>query len=94
MYGAMCIQVGRVSIDVLNGKADNGDNVQSAVDVTPRVGGATPAEVLAMAAMRQALTVCYASSRLFYSPVSKPTSGTIFIDSPELIINAEITGAL
>ena len=92
MYGAMCIQVGRVSIDVLNGKADNGDNIRSAVDVTPRVGGATPAEVLAIAAMRQALTTCYASSRLLYSPVSKPKSGINFIDSPELIINAEITG--
>lgn len=91
-YGSICVQIGRVSIDVLNGEADNGDTLRGAVDVTPRVGGATPAEVLAIAAMRQTLRACYASSRLLYSPSAKPTSGTIFIDSPELIINAEVTG--
>ncbi len=92
MYGAMCIQVGRVSMDVLNGETDNGDSIRSAVDVTPRVGGATPAEVLAIAAMRQTLSSCFASSRLLYSPKTKPTSGTVFIDSPELIISAEVLG--
>lgn len=91
-YAPVCIQVGRVSIDVLNGEADNGDTIRSAVDVTPRVGGATPAEVLAIAAMRQTLGACCASSRLLYSPNARPTSGTIFIDSPELIINAEVAG--
>lgn len=91
-YSETCREVGRVSIDVLYGLTDNGDAIRSAVDVTPRVGGATPAEVLAIAQMRQLLSACYANSRLLYSPKKKPTSGTMFIDSPGLIINAQVTG--
>ncbi len=84
-------ETGRVSIDVVRGSTDNGTILIEAVDVTPRVGGVTPAEVLAIQALVDSnADVCYARSRLLYDHPETPVTGKNFIDTASLKINAEV----
>ena len=83
----------RVSVDVLSGYTDNGTKITAAVDVTPRVGGNTPAEVLAIQALTtQSAGVAYASGRLVYSPEPGvcPEGATTFVDTDTLLIHARV----
>jgi hypothetical protein len=90
-YERIAIRLGRVSVDLVQGVTGSGETVQAAIDITPRVGGVTPAEVLALRDVsRSPDSVCFARSRLLYGPDEKPTTGSNFLDSEDLIINAEI----
>jgi len=83
--------VGRVSFDVVQDITDNGTPFAGVIDVTPRVGGTTPAEVLAIREIRSdRRAICYASSKLYYETKNTPKSGVNFIDTDSLVINAQI----
>ncbi len=87
------IRSGRVSVDVLSGYTDSGKKITAAVDVTPRVGGNTPAEVLAISAlMAYRSGIAYASGRLVYDPrsASRPEDATTFVDTDTLLIHARV----
>lgn len=91
-YEELALAVGRVSFDVIVGRTRNDTKLTEVVDVTPRVGGVTPAEVLAIRELASGTSgVMYARSRLLYNPRQRPTNGTNFVDTPTLIINAEVT---
>jgi len=91
IYDTIAISSGRVSVDVVEGITDNGKLIQSVIDITPRVGGTTPAEILAISEIyKNPNATCFASSKLIYNPTSKPTNGVNFVDTNTLIINAQI----
>lgn len=88
-------QGSRVSVDIISGYTDNGDHFEAVVDITPRVSGATPAEVLALREMAGfEYGVCMATSRLIYDPTERPQTGTNFVDTDTLIINAKLDRVL
>jgi hypothetical protein len=90
-YQDLITHAGRVSVDVIIGKTDSGLSVISPVDITPRVGGTTPAEVLAIRELVQSNNVvAYASSRLYYNPNGQHVPGMRFVDTPSLRITANI----
>lgn len=90
-YQKMVISNNRVSVDVIEGFTDNGEVFKGVIDITPRVGGTTPAETLAISAVhKDSKAICYSSSRLLYNPTTRPDSGINFIDTDSLIINAKI----
>jgi hypothetical protein len=93
-YAASVLQLGRANVDVLIGRTDNGEKLVTAVDVSPRMGGTTPAEVLAIReiATRSAKVpeVYQASARLLYDSDERPRTGKNFVDTPTLIINANV----
>jgi hypothetical protein len=90
-YQKLIEHVGRVSIDVINGLTDSGLSVVDPVDITPRVGGTTPAEVLAIRELIQNNSnIAYADSRLTYNPNGHAASGIRFVDTPTLRITANI----
>jgi hypothetical protein len=91
-YSKVAISCGRVSVDVIEGITDSGEVIRDVVDITPRVGGATPAEVLAIRELdKHQATLCYASSRLIYDPKAPTETGVNFIDTDSLIINAAVS---
>ena len=94
--GLHVAEVGRVSVDILNGKHDNDSEARAmVVDVTPRVGGATPAEVLAIGAIHATPgALALARTQLLYNPVQSPQTGTNFIDTETLVINAKIEAVI
>lgn len=87
-----CVKtLGRVSVDVLQGVTDIEEDFYDSVDITPRVGGATPAEVLAIKeVVEDNETICYANSRLIYDPQKTILTGKNFVNTDSLIINAEV----
>lgn len=90
-YHGVATHIGRVSFDVLSGYTDNGQHLADVVDITPRVGGTTPAEVLAIEHLRSSNELqAYARSVLVYDPTEKPITGTNFIDTPTLLVNAGV----
>ncbi len=91
-YSKQAIKIGRVSVDVIEGITDNGSVLRDVIDLTPRIGGTTPAETLAMRELHldNKTGLCIASSRLLYNPTSSPTTGTNFVDTSSLVINAQI----
>ncbi len=94
-YSKLVLKMGRVSVDVLSGLTDNGTKLGVVVDITPRVGGATPAEVLAIREVQEKKgAICFASSRLLYNPKLKPTTGVNFVDTSTLIINGTVEETL
>lgn len=90
-YSKIALYTGRVSVDVIEGLTDGGEVFRGVIDVTPRIGGTTPAEVLALREIHnREEALCFASSKLIYDPPLSPTSGVNFIDTDKLIINAQI----
>ncbi len=90
-YVKLSLRYGRVSVDVVEGVTDSGEIVRDVIDVTPRVGGTTPAETLSLAQIHtDQEAVCYASSKLIYDPIVSPTTGVNFVDTDTLVINAQI----
>lgn len=91
-YAAQVIHAGRYSVDIISGTTDNGQRLIAATDITPRVGGHTPTESMAIAALHENdATVAFASGRLHYDPSERITpSGVRFIDTPSLIMSAEV----
>ncbi len=90
-YYQVAKKVGRVSVDVIEGYTDNGTKLASVIDITPRVGGVSPAEVLAIRELADGSGfVCFSSSRLIFDPVTIPKTGKNFIETSTLIINAYI----
>ena len=90
-YQAMVMKIGRASVVVIEGLTDNGSLLEDVVDITPRVGGTTPAEVLAIREVYNCPEkVCFAKSQLLYNPDSSPLTGINFVDTPGLVINAQI----
>lgn len=88
-------EVGRLSFDVLEGTTHNGNKVTSVVDITPRVGGATPAKVLAIGAIHTTPgALALTRSQLLYNPAQSPRTGTNFIDTETLVINAKIEAVI
>ncbi len=91
-YRNLALETGRISVDIIRGIADNGERLEETVDVTARIGGATPAEVLAIREVAdRPMAVAFARSRLLYAPEQRPVNGTNFVDTDSLIINAEVT---
>ncbi len=91
-YQRQIVYMGRASVDVIRGITHNGSELTTVVDQTPRVGGHTAAETLGIAALRsERARAAKASGRLLYSPASTPHSGTNFVDTPTLVINAVVT---
>lgn len=94
-YGQLVAEMGRASVDVVQGVTDNGSTVRSVIDITPRVGGATPAEVLAIKELvADERRVCFAASRLLYQPAAVPTTGRNFLQADALIINARVNDVI
>ena len=92
-YAKLAVHAGRVSVDVIEGTTGSGETLRDCIDITPRVGGTTPAEVLAIREIQdEQAAVAFASSQLFYNPKSRPSTGLNFIDTDTLIINARIHG--
>jgi hypothetical protein len=90
-YSRLAIYAGRVSVDVIEGITDSGEVLRDVIDITPRMGGTTPAEVLAVNAIHhQGDAVCFAANSLIYNPSSSPSTGVNFIDTKSLVINAEV----
>lgn len=94
-YEQRAVYAGRYSVDVISGTTSGGRSVIAAVDLTPRVGGHTPAEVLAVSALHDTnAAVATASGRLYYAgnhPDTPPLSGTRFIDTDTLVMVAAVT---
>lgn len=93
-YSRIVRHLGRVSVDVIEGTTDSGQKVSSVADITPRVGGVTPAEVLAVREIDRANDpdmICLASSQLLYNPDDRPSVGHNFVDTDSLVINARVT---
>lgn len=94
LYDSVALPADRVSVDILEGRTDNGTLLRDVVDITPRVGGATPAEVLAMrAVVRHPNSTAFARSELHYEPLTSPETGVNFVDTDTLVINAQLLGA-
>ena len=92
-YSRVAISIGRVSVDVIEGITDSGETICDVIDLTPRAGGTTPAEILAIREIHQGKdSPCYASSKLIYNPNlnTRPKSGINFIDTDTLIVNGQI----
>ena len=87
---------GRVSVDTVTGVTDSGNSISAVIDLTPRVGGHTPAEALAIAALSgSSARVAFSSGRLYYEPTSSEhVNGTRFVDTDTLVIAAEVTNTL
>ena len=93
-YQNIAITSGRVSVDVIKGTTQSGQLVADVVDLTPRVGGATPAEVLAIRALGNN-HIAVASSQLHYGTSgSSRGSGILFVDAPALAIIAKVEEVL
>ena len=82
---------GLVSVDVISGFAENGEEFEGVVDVTPRIGGATPMQIVAIEALRQESryqhnpTRVLAKSHLLYNSGSGDNlHGTIFADTTKV----------
>ena len=94
-YQSIATRAHRVSVDVIQGFTDNGSKITDVVDITPRVGGTTPAEILAI---REVIAgddaVCFAKTQLIYAPKESPKSGVNFIDTQSLVINADVLGVM
>ena len=94
-YSVVASRVGRVSVDVVEGYTDSGQKMRSVIDITPRVGGVTPAEVMAVRELHaNPGAVCFATSRLIYYPETSPATGKNFVDTPTLAINAQVDEVL
>jgi hypothetical protein len=90
-YHQIASTIGRVSVDVIEGITDNGSRLTSVVDITPRVGGVTPAEILAIGEVGDNReSICFSTSQLIYNPEYIPKTGKNFIETNTLIINARI----
>lgn len=89
-YSRIAVSSGRVSVDVIEGITDSGEILCDVIDLTPRVGGTTPAETLAIREINRQNSLCFVSSKLIYNPTLKPKTGINFIDTDSLVINAQI----
>jgi hypothetical protein len=93
-YENIALFCGAVSVDVVEGITDNGQKLYDVLDLTPRVGGTTPAVVLALREIYQDTSaIAYATSELYYDSDRAPLTGTNFIDTKSLVINAQIDEA-
>jgi hypothetical protein len=87
---------GRVSVDLLSGTTDSGRTIEAAVDITPRVGNNTPAEIEAIAALKadpRAALAC-ASVRLHFKSAEEKTFAALdtrYVDSSALVVAAKVT---
>lgn len=92
LTGPKMLHAGRFSVDILDGIADNGHRFVETSDFTPRVGGHTPAEVLAIDALKRTSSrLAMASTRLQYNPSGGTRTGVAFVDTPTLLATAEVT---
>lgn len=91
LFAERAVRVGYASVDVLEGYTDSGRPVADVIDLTSRVGGATPAEVEALAALHDGARIAYSRSRLHYSP-TEPDDGKLYVVTPSLVITAQVTG--
>jgi len=98
LYKGIALKTGRVSFDIIRGETWSGQEIDSVIDITPRVGGVTPAEVLAIKYMKdKGNHLTYSESRLLFEPEFVPITGPYsvnFVDTNSLIINASVTGAI
>ena len=99
-------RTGRASVDVIKGKTTNETEMISVVDVSPRVGGTTSAELLAISALlnhqNTGPAICYAKSRLVYDDEPRTPEGgesrtpedgdEVFINSNGLVATARVIG--
>lgn len=93
-FSKRVIYDGRASIDLLTGTTDTGRPVETAVDVTPRVGNNTPAEIEGIAALSDdpAAAFACASVRLHFDPEKKKIPvATRYVDNPRLVVAAKVT---
>ncbi len=97
LYAKQVVHMGRASVDVVDGVTHNGSRLLTVIDVTPRVGGHTAAETLAIASLKASGDpdqVVRAHGRLQYNPTPTTDSeGTKFVDTPSLVITASVLGA-
>jgi hypothetical protein len=81
-----------VSVDIIDGDAGPHLPHRYVADLTPRVGGTTSAETLAIRALQSEPTgTCFVESNLLYNPQHRPSTGLVFIDAPDLLGHAHIT---
>lgn len=87
---------GRVSVDTIVGKTDTGRSLTAVVDLTPRVGGHTPAEVLGIAALSSSSSrIAFATGRLHYVPKEDDIiAGERFVDTDSLVIAAKVNDVI
>ncbi len=88
-------QVGRVSVDVIQGFTGSGQRLTSGVDVTPRPGGASSAELVAIEALQGELGgLCMAQTIMSWDPslYKIPRGGIDFVKTPTLEVNARVLG--
>jgi len=94
-FEKLALHVGRVSVDILSGRVDNGDTILTVVDLTPRIGNNTPPEVEAIKALRDNGAqghVAHVRCRLHYDPTdSNPPAGVRYIDTNSLIATTTVT---
>jgi hypothetical protein len=91
-YSALVEDAGRVSVDIIDGDAGPHLPHRYVADLTPRVGGTTSAETLAIRALQSEPTgTCFVESNLLYNPQHRPSTGLVFIDAPDLLGHAHIT---
>lgn len=85
----------RASVDVISGTTQNGKIFADVVDITPRIGVITPAELLAIREIKaNESAVCFAGVKLLYKPKAIPLTGVNFVDTDELVVNAQINSVL
>lgn len=90
-YDQIALEANRVSVDVVEGFTDNGTRFQDVIDITPRIGGTTPAEVLAIKEICKGVgRIMIAKSQLIYDPEASPGRGVNFVNTDTLVINAEV----
>jgi len=83
----------RASYDVLQGETSNGEFLSGVTDITCRLGGSSPAEVLALDYFRRKPGAMFvdADVTLDYNPVGVPgQDDVVFLDQPTLRITAKL----
>ncbi len=98
-FEALAVYDGRVSVDILCGRSDNGQLLSAVVDITPRVGNNTPPEVEAIKALCEQGTgqhVAYASGQLYYISKETPaiSKAARYIDTESLVSTAVVTDVI
>jgi hypothetical protein len=83
----------RANFDVVQGKADDGSQLSGVTDQSLRLGGASPAEVMAISYLKNMpCTTVSAEVSLDYDPEPDQKRGKIFLDDPTLCIHSKIIG--
>lgn len=84
--------ISRANFDVVQGTAQNGHFLSGVTDQSLRLGGASPAEVLAISHLSSNIehNEVTAEVKLQYDPSEEDRSGVLFLDHPTLTIQAKI----